>query len=45
MSSEAARVAAVVAEPRLWGLSTGAVGWVGGLLGASGGVSGRLWEK
>ena len=45
MSSEAAGVAAVVAEPRLWGSSKGAVGWVGGLPGASGRVSGRLCEK
>ena len=37
MSSEAARVAAVVAEPRLWGSSTGAAGWVGG-------APWRLWK-
>ena len=37
MSSEAAKVGAIVAEPRLWGSSTGAAGSVGG-------APWRLWR-
>ena len=37
MSSEAARIAAGVADARLWGSSRGAVGWVGG-------APWRLWK-